>query len=372
MGADSNLPRTLAAIERGRAEGLHPGVQLYVSLRGEAIADVALGEARSGVPLRVDSLMRWLSSGKPLTVVAIALLHQRGLLDLGARIAEHLPEFACEGKAAITLRHLLTHTGGFRSADTTNDQPEVPWEAIVARVCAAPLEPHWIPGEKAGYHVSSSWVVLAELVRQLGGKPCDAFVREEVCAPLGLKDTWLSLTARQVRDYGDRLAILHSTDAAPPRRHAVWGHPEAGVPLRPGGSACGPVRELGRFYEGLLAGKLLNAETLRRFTQRTRSGLFDHTFKHTLDFALGFIVNSNRHGAETVPYGYGRHASEEAFGHSGAQSSCAFADPAHGLVVAWATNGTPGEPRHQRRQREINTAIYEDLGLASRRESDGG
>jgi CubicO group peptidase (beta-lactamase class C family) len=132
------------------------------------------------------------------------------------------------------------------------------------------------------------------------------------------------------------------------------------------------VRELGRFYEGLLAGKLLNAETLRRFTQRTRSGLFDHTFKHTLDFALGFIVNSNRHGAETVPYGYGRHASEEAFGHSGAQSSCAFADPAHGLVVAWATNGTPGEPRHQRRQREINTAIYEDLGLASRRESDGG
>ena len=62
--------------------------------------------------------------------------------------------------------------------------------------------------------------------------------------------------------------------------------------------------------------------------------------------------------------GYGGYASDEAFGHSGAQSSCAFADPARKLVVAWSCNGLPGERLHQRRAREINSAIYDDVGLA--------
>ena len=88
------------------------------------------------------------------------------------------------------------------------------------------------------------------------------------------------------------------------------------------------------------------------------------TFLHKLDFGPRFIINSSRYGIETVPYNYGRHASENTFGHSGAQSSCAFADPANGLVVAWICNGLPGERRHQERAREINSAIYKDLGLA--------
>ncbi|HBL43542.1 MAG TPA: serine hydrolase, partial [Planctomycetaceae bacterium] len=51
------------------------------------------------------------------------------------------------------------------------------------------------------------------------------------------------------------------------------------------------------------------------------------------------------------------------FGHGGSQSSIAFADPERELVVAVVANGRPGEPRHQRRAREINEAIYEDLRL---------
>jgi CubicO group peptidase (beta-lactamase class C family) len=65
-----------------------------------------------------------------------------------------------------------------------------------------------------------------------------------------------------------------------------------------------------------------------------------------------------------VPYGYGRHCSEETFGHSGCQSSAAFADPMYGLVAAWVFNGMPGERLHQQRAREVNTMIYEDLDLA--------
>jgi CubicO group peptidase (beta-lactamase class C family) len=125
------------------------------------------------------------------------------------------------------------------------------------------------------------------------------------------------------------------------------------------------VRALAKVYESLLAGgaRLLDGDLARLFTARHRAGMFDHTFKCTLDFGLGFLIDSKQYAGEHA-YGYGAHASSEAFGHSGNQSSCAFADPVHGLVVAWVCTGMPGDARHDARQRAINAAVYEDLGLA--------
>ena len=52
--------RAVDIIERGIAENLHIGAQLYVSRDGRVIADAAIGEAREGVPLRSDHLMLWM------------------------------------------------------------------------------------------------------------------------------------------------------------------------------------------------------------------------------------------------------------------------------------------------------------------------
>jgi CubicO group peptidase (beta-lactamase class C family) len=84
-----------------------------------------------------------------------------------------------------------------------------------------------------------------------------------------------------------------------------------------------------------------------------------------MDWGLGTIVNSNRYGVQTVPYGYGPLSSDRAFGHSGSQSSAAFADPDYGLVVAAMLNGMPGEPAHHRRMRAFLEALYRDLGLGN-------
>jgi CubicO group peptidase (beta-lactamase class C family) len=180
------------------------------------------------------------------------------------------------------------------------------------------------------------------------------------------------------RSYGERIGFMHNTEGGQAAPLPFWNS-ECGCALcRPGSNGRGPIRELGRFYEALLAPGwlsrarvegpfppvLLKPETIRACATRQRTGLFDHTFQHVVDWGLGFILNSNRYGRETVPYGYGRHCSEETFGHSGSQSSTVFADPAHGLVVAWVFNGMPGERLHQKRAREVNTMIYEDLGLA--------
>jgi CubicO group peptidase (beta-lactamase class C family) len=131
------------------------------------------------------------------------------------------------------------------------------------------------------------------------------------------------------------------------------------------------VHDLARFYATLLTdkeareGRLLHPDTIQQMTTRQRAGGFDLTFQHVIDWGWGVIINSNCHGRSTVPYGFGLHASDAAFGHGGMQSACGFADPEHGLAVAWVCNGMPGEKFHQLRAREINTAIYEDLGLAT-------
>ena len=99
-------------------------------------------------------------------------------------------------------------------------------------------------------------------------------------------------------------------------------------------------------------------------TSRQREGMFDNTFKRVIDWGLGLIIDSKRYGIENVPYGYGRYASDNTFGHGGSQSSVGFADPDRQLAVGCYFNGMPGEAAHQKRLRAVLDALYEDLGLA--------
>jgi CubicO group peptidase (beta-lactamase class C family) len=383
------LPETVAVIEEGRREGLHLGAQVYVSRAGEPVADLALGWARPGEELTPDHLMLWLSSTKPVTAVAIATLWEAGALELDDPIARHVPEFAAGGKGAVTIRHALTHTGGFRMAGT--GWPDEPWETIVARICERKLEPRWTPGEKAGYHLTSSWFMLGEIARRLDGRPFDRFVRAEVLEPLGMDDSWIGMPAERFRDYAGRIAPLWSTAGAAeaatergegsPSGHG-WTREERVTRPSPGGNGRGPVRELARFYEAMLAGgarrgrRVLRPQTVEALTARHRVGMFDHTFRHVLDWGLGFIPDNKQYGAGgtggeggtgddlgAVPYGYGRLCSRRAFGHSGYRSSTAFADPVHGLAVAIAFNGTPEAEPHRRRMQRTVEAVYRDLGL---------
>jgi CubicO group peptidase (beta-lactamase class C family) len=138
----------------------------------------------------------------------------------------------------------------------------------------------------------------------------------------------------------------------------------------PGSGARGPGRELGMFYEMLLAGgrsasgrQIILPESVRVLTSQQRVGMYDHTFKHIVDWGLGFIINSAQYGVDTVLYGYGRYASPRAFGHGGRQCCTGFADPEYGLAAAVIFADQPGEEAHNRRMREVLDCLYESLGL---------
>jgi CubicO group peptidase (beta-lactamase class C family) len=112
------LSKTLDLLQRGIDQGDHPGAQIHVSLAGKVIADAALGHARENVPMTAESLVPWLSAGKPITAVCIAKLWERRALGLDDRVAKFVPEFAQNGKDAISIRHVLTHTGCFPNVNT--------------------------------------------------------------------------------------------------------------------------------------------------------------------------------------------------------------------------------------------------------------
>jgi CubicO group peptidase (beta-lactamase class C family) len=360
------FPRTVHAIEDGFTDGLHLGAQVYVSVHGDTRADFALGESVRGAPMTTDTLLLWQSCTKPIVAVAAAQLWERGLLEWDDPVAKFIPEFAANGKETVTLRHILTHTAGFRFVMLRWFSQT--WEANFQRMVAAPLEPGWVPGGKAGYHAATSWFILAEVLHRLDGRPVEQLVREEIFEPLGMADSWLAMTSGKFYDYDERIGALYDTSGDEPKPLELVDTEDGATRVRPGSSGRGPARELGRFYEAMLGrgardgARILSPQSVEAMTARHRTGMVDATFQCVVDWGLGFLVDSQQYDTKNFPYGFGPHASPRTFGHGGHQSAISYADPETGMAVVVLTNGLPGEQAHNRRFRAINAAIYEDLG----------
>jgi CubicO group peptidase (beta-lactamase class C family) len=394
-GTDAAVPAAVARLRRGIAAGLLYGAQLYVSIDGIAVADLAVGESRPGEPMTPDHLLPWLSSTKPATAIAVAQLWEAGALGLDDPVARHVPEFARGGKEAVTLRHLLTHSGGFRTLAIGG--PNRTWEENLARICAVPLEAGWVPGERTAYHPASSWYVLGEIVARRSGLPIDRYLRERIFEPLGMESSWVGIPAARYAALRPRLAPVYRTGAlaaqttqaeqtAPAALGARWRRypwDDAGWASRvsPAENGWGPARELARLYEMLLAhgarggARLLAPETVAAMTApQLAAGRFDESLKRVVHWGLGLRVNAPAPGAARLSAAaeFGRHAAAGSYGHGGFRSSLAFADPARRLAVALAVNGLPGGAAHRRLAAEVVEAVYADLGLAPERRRHPG
>lgn len=370
------LERTLAAIEDGQVKKLHVGAQLMATVDGVPVADLALGEARPGVPMRSDSLVPWFSCTKALTATAVAQQWERGAIDLDAPVARYVAEFGANGKESVTVRHVLTHTGGFRTAGPgPGGAFRSSFEEMLQEICAAPLEPGWAPGQRAGYHAQAGFHVLGAVVNRVSGRHFCDYVTEEVIEPCDMADSWMRLPVRRAEAYGDRLAVMHDTSGDEPRPAKRFDRADVFDRCLPSGGAVGPAADLVKLFEMFLGGgerggvRVLQPETVREMIRRHRTGMKDETFGSVIDWGLGLMINSWQYKKRPAWYGYGDHASRDAFGHGGSQSSVAFADPVHRLAAAVVFNGMPGEVANHARTQPVITALYEDLGLAASQRS---
>jgi CubicO group peptidase (beta-lactamase class C family) len=341
------LSRVIAEIERGIDQDWHSGAQIYASVRGNLCADLAIGEARPAVRMTTSTIVEWASATKPITCVAVGILWQRGLLDLDHPVHRHLPEFAAAGKMAVSVRHLLTHTAGLTSTITD----VAPARDLVADICAAPLAPGWVPGERCAYNSVAMWIV-AELVSRIDGRPFDLFVRQEIFEPAGMDESWIGMPLETYREVRNRIAIIPGFARSGTEEWVTWG--------RPTGGGHGPIAQLGRFYQALLDGRILTGTTLAAMSSRQLTNVYDEYLGATVDRGLGFAL-----GSSNPAHGYGNYASSRAFGHGGRTWSVAFADPAHDLAAAVYWNGAADPPTHTQRLPSLLNALYLDLEIAS-------
>ena len=92
------------------------GASVALTIDGELVVDLWGGtanrDAGESLPWEADTLINVWSTTKTVSALACLMLADRGELDLYAPVADVWPEFAAEGKGAIEVRHVMSHTAG--------------------------------------------------------------------------------------------------------------------------------------------------------------------------------------------------------------------------------------------------------------------
>lgn len=323
------------------AEGSERGVQVCVYQDGRLIVDAWSGVAdfQSGRQVDGDTLFPIFSVTKGMAATIVHRVVERGLLSYDTPIAQAWPEFAQNGKDAITLSQGLNHSAGI---------PHMPQEigfsdvADWNRICSAVagLAPIFPPGSRTEYHAITFGWIVGEPACRVTGKSFPQLLEEEIAAPLELDGMYVGIPDK----VAGRVAVLEEYNLPVPPEdpyqpssvpgwlgplHEFMNRPDMQRACIPGSSGIMNARSIARHYAALLPGGVDGIELLPPARVR---GACD--FKNPLD----------SQGEPPVwPLGYQLHdrysvSGEKAFGHGGYGGSMGFADPGRKLAVGIAKN----------------------------------
>ena len=340
------------------------GASLCVQEHGRTVLDLwgGFADAERTTPWTRDTVCVVFSCTKAATAACVHLLHERGLLDLDAPVAEIWPAFGDRGRAAATPRMMLDHSLGLPALrDPVKADCIVDTGYMVDRLEQEP--PFWEPGTRHGYHALTYGFLLGELVRRVSGRSLGQFFADEVATPFGL-DFWIGLPEAVESRVSPIVPYrLTGEEPATPFMEAVrdpgtlpnlfiFNHGDwaaRGINTRAGraaeiGAAGGVshARGLADLFTALAIGRpgdgrtLLQPETIAGLGVASSASHRDATLLAPTRFGPGFMVSMDnrrrREATDSVILG------RNAFGHVGAGGSIGFADPDRGLAVGYAMN----------------------------------
>ena len=176
------------AFEANFAERGEVGAAVAVALEGEFVIDLWAGyrDAARTVAWSRDTIVNVWSIGKAVTAILLLRLVEQGKVDLDAPVATYWPEFAQNGKEAITVRTLMAHRAGLQAVG----KPLPPgynltdWDGM----CGALAEqtPWWEPGTNFGYHTNTYGFLLGEIIHRVDGRRPNQYLQDEICGPIGV------------------------------------------------------------------------------------------------------------------------------------------------------------------------------------------
>ncbi|MBW7990521.1 MAG: serine hydrolase [Planctomycetes bacterium] len=262
---------------------------------------------------------------KPIaTASSIMILKDRKAIDFDDYVGKYLPDFACNDKQQVQIKHLLTHTSGlpaYTNAAKLEEEFGSPCpEKVIEKICG--FEAVSKPGEKFRYSCLG-YITLAKIVENITGKNIDDFSRENIFNPLGMKNTTYNPPASRFEDIAATQIVeeqlLRGTVHDPLAQLMAGTSGNAGL--------FSNAYDLSIYCRMLLNGgiwdgkRILSSEAVTVLTTAQIHGR-----------AFGFDANSSYSWVK------GSYASEKAFCHTGYTGTSIVCDPAREAFVIILTN----------------------------------
>jgi CubicO group peptidase (beta-lactamase class C family) len=385
---DDQFAAVRDAFEANFDERGEVGASVCVTHNGETVVDLwgGVADPESGRAWERDTIGVVWSCTKGAAALCAHILIARGVLSLDAPVAEYWPEFAKNGKEAITLRMVLSHQAGLAALrEPLPDDGYQDWELIVDRL--AQQEPLWPPGTRNGYHALTFGHLVGELVRRVDGRGIGTFFREEVAEPLDL-DLWIGLPEEHEARVAPTIPapMPGPGDAIPSFYRAALSDPTsiAGMVLFHSGLALAPgwidtrathaselpafggianARALAGMYRALALGgaPLVDAEQVAAMSTVTSASAVDATVLVPTRWSLGFVKSIDNR-AQGPGDEDGIVMSEDAFGHAGMGGSLGFADQIARLSFGYTMNRQGMTVGLDARGQSLVDATYGALG----------
>ena len=381
--------------------GKIPGVVALVS-RGDETYVETLGTMRhdGGAPMQRDTIFRMASTSKPVSVAAAMVLLDDCRLRLDDPVEPWLPELAdrqvlraidspvddtVPARRPITVRDVLTSTFGLGMDMTVIGTPIMTavFEQGVTPNLPVPMpeQDEWMrrlgtlplmyqPGERWQYQISSD--LLGVLVSRVSGQSFDAFLRERIFEPLGMKDTGFSVPHDQI----DRLPPLYAPDPQTGEFH-VWDEAEGGRHSSPPPFQCGGgglnstaddynayfrmllnhgthngERILSRAAVELMTTNRLTPEQLAAREKLARDNVHI-SFGQGQHGGWGFGMAVRTYRGDYAPIGQ--------FGWDGGAGTSTYADPSNQLVGILLTQVGASAPYSTQLMHDFWTTVYQSL-----------
>lgn len=381
---DEHLTRYIEA-------GKLAGTLTLIARRGQLAYSAPLGsmDRERGKAMRPDTLFRIYSMSKPITSVAMMMLHERGLFALSDPVSRWIPEFERlrvyrQGRhpnfvteptlRPMTVRDLMTHQSGLTYGFMERTGVDAAYRRLkldfryqgtlkdwVKELATLPLE--FSPGERWNYSVSTD--VLGYLVEAISGQRFDVFLRKQIFEPLGMCDTFFSVPEDKLERFAANYLLGKD------RRIALLDDPVDSVYSRPtaffsgGGGLVSTASDYLRFSEMLRRGgaldgaRILGPRTIKYMTMNhitggrdiagSSLGGFSELRYEGAGFGLGFSVLLDPVRAQ-VPSSVGE------FGWGGMASTAFWVDPLEELSVVFMTQLTPSSTWPLRS--ELRSLVY--------------
>ena len=347
---DPQFHRVLRAFVENFQTGTEVGASVSVVHQGKTVVDLWGGytDRNKTQNWSENTTVNMMSVAKGFVATAIAMLVDRGQLDYDAPVAKYWPEFAAAGKENIPLRYILDHRAGLPVLRPSGPRGLVyDWDGMTQAL--AQMEPLWVPGDEAGYHILSMGCLTGEVIRRVTGLMPGDFIRQEITEPLkldyniGLREGEMDRVAEfipavegtifKVEDLPDEDLLKYAWAELPEGED--FNSRDWMMAQVPGASGHGNARAVARFYGCLAEGGALDGVRLLssgaiRVMSAEQHNMREQVMKRSYHQGLGVLRNS----PPISPMG----PNMASFGHHGVGGAVGLCDPDARLGFAYSMN----------------------------------